>query len=124
MVITIQGTTPAQKNGKSVGVNPRTGKIFVTSSKTVKSWQKEALKQLSVYKGQAEGELFITMAFYNGDKRKRDLDNQASSILDVLVASGLIKDDNCFVVNRMCLMFGGVDKYNPRCEVTIDEAKD
>jgi Holliday junction resolvase RusA-like endonuclease len=123
-IITIHGQVPSQKNSKSVGVNPRTGRVFVTSNKIVKTWQKEALTQLQAYRGQADGELFITMAFYNKDRRGRDIDNQASSVLDILVKSGLIPDDNCFVVSRMCLMFGGIDKENPRVEITIDESKD
>lgn len=124
MKITIFGQCPSMKNGKNVGVNPRTGRVFVTSNKIVKAWQDQASKQLKNYRGTAEGPLFIMMVFYNGDKRKRDMDNQASSVLDLLVKSGLIEDDNCFVITRLCLAFGGVDRENPRVEVTIDEGKD
>lgn len=122
MFITIEGTVPAQKNNKTVGTNRVTGKIFVTSSKTVKSWQKEAEKQLKLYGYRFTGEFGLTMEFFNPDKRPRDLDNQVSTVLDALVKAGIIIDDSCKYLKMITAIYGGVDKENPRVVIDIDEA--
>ena len=61
------------------------------------------------------------MVFYNKDNVRHDLDNMASSILDLLVDVGYLEDDCCGIVNRLIISFGGLDRKNPRVEVTITE---
>jgi len=61
------------------------------------------------------------MVFYPSTRRKGDLDNKATSILDLLKDAGVIEDDNWFVIPTLFLIFGGVDRQNPRCEITIYE---
>jgi len=41
--------------------------------------------------------------------------------MDLMVDIRLIKDDSWFIINGVLLFFGGVDKSNPRAEVTIYE---
>jgi len=62
----------------------------------------------------------IEMIFYAPDKRKSDLDNKATTILDLFVDNGFIKDDSWFVVEHESLHFGGIDKLNPRAEIIIN----
>lgn len=124
MFITIEGTVPAQKNNKTVGTNRITGKIFVTSSKTVKSWQKEAERQLKLYDYAFKGDVALDIYIWNPDKRPRDLDNQASTILDALVKCGIIEDDSCKYVKSLRISFVGVDKQNPRTMLSIFPLKD
>ena len=61
------------------------------------------------------------MVFYNKDNVRHDLDNMASSILDLLVDTGYLEDDCCRIVDRLIINFGGLDRKNPRVEVTITE---
>ena len=59
----------------------------------------------------------IKLTFYAGDNRKFDLSNKAESIMDLLVDTKLIEDDNYSVISELTLKFGGVDKGNARCEI-------
>jgi Holliday junction resolvase RusA-like endonuclease len=61
----------------------------------------------------------VDIILYAPDFRAGDLSNKCESIMDLLVEAQYIKDDNWFVVDKLNLKFGGVDKINPRAEVTI-----
>lgn len=65
--------------------------------------------------------LILELVFYPATKRKADLDNRAGSILDLLVDAQIIPDDSWLTVAELHLKFGGHDKENPRCEITIYE---
>ena len=56
---------------------------------------------------------------FPADKRKADLTNKAESIMDLLVDTKIIEDDNWFIINNINLKFGGVDTKNPRAEIEI-----
>lgn len=122
MNITLLGQVPSQKNGKSVGVNPRTGKIFVTSNKIVKAWQEDVAWQLKTQKLVIKGKSVIDYTFYVKDNRRRDLDNMVASVNDALVKAGVIEDDSW-----QLLEIGGArgeyDKTNPRVILTFYEAE-
>ena len=47
----------------------------------------------------------IEIHFYNKYKRKWDLDNKASSLLDLLKDAGIIKDDNYDVVPKLIIEY-------------------
>jgi len=59
--------------------------------------------------------------------RKFDLDNIGSVTCkftnDVLTECGIIEDDNYTCIKEVTYKFGGVDKENPRAEVTIKEVE-
>lgn len=137
MEITIYGQTPSQKNSKQVGRNRYTGKTFVTSSKTVKTWQDEAIGQLVHFPHKFSGRVQIDYMFYVKDKVQRDLDNMIASVNDVLQVAnadyavqrgklkpvkgtGIIKGDNW-----QLLRIGGadaeLDKDTPRVVLTITD---
>ncbi len=114
----LNGQTPAKKNSR-IGI-VRNGRMMNFPSKIYQAWEKDALQYLaSFYKGTADGPVAISCEFYNKDKRGRDIDNQVSSCLDVLVKAGLLPSDSCFAVPEIHAYFRGVDKLNPRAEVTI-----
>lgn len=123
MVITISGTVPAQKNNKSVGKSKTTGKIFVSSSPRFKAWQKKAIQEVRSYGVIAPNPTAIFIKIWNEDKRGRDLDNQLSSILDLLKECEVITDDNCFVLPALGIQFIDIDKENPRAEITFYEVE-
>jgi len=61
------------------------------------------------------------MTFFSQTRRKSDIDNHATSILDLLVDLGILEDDNWSVIPMMIIKFGGHDKENPRCDIEIQE---
>ena len=119
MKLVISGTTPSKKNSR---INTRSGRSF--PSKRFTDWEKPALLELQTqFKGLkvTDYPISLTLVFYNSDRRRHDLDNQASSILDTLVKAGVIEDDNQNFVNSIHLQYGGLDKENPRCEIFLDD---
>lgn len=119
MLITLVGNVPAKKNARNLFV--RNGRIVNTPNNKYTEWEKDCLYQLKEYRGQMDVPVRLTVTIFNKDRRARDLDNQLSSVLDMLVKSSLLEDDNCFVVDDIRLKFGGVDKHNPRAEVEVHE---
>ena len=55
------------------------------------------------------------------DHRRRDLDNQATAILDALVLSRVIPDDSSQIVQKLIVEYMGVCKEQPRAEIQIEE---
>lgn len=63
---------------------------------------------------------FVKMSIYNGTNRRRDLDNQATSILDALTKSGAIADDCSKYVRALFVEYAGLDRTDPRAEIIIE----
>ncbi len=64
----------------------------------------------------------IEYCVYGKDKRLFDIDNTVTVSKftgDAMVELGILKDDNYSIVREVSLKFGGIDKENPRAEVTI-----
>lgn len=65
----------------------------------------------------------LKYTFYYPDKANRDIGNSLATIdkftADALVSAGILSDDNYTIVQSITGAFGGIDKVNPRCEVTI-----
>lgn len=116
--IVIQGQVPSQKNSKTISYNYRTGRPFIRTEDRVKVWQ---LASSMLLRGipPIHNEVSIDMWFFNKDRRKRDIDNMMTSVLDLLKNNEIIDDDNCFVVRELSGSFCGVDKNNPRVEVYV-----
>jgi len=118
MKIIITGRTPSKKNSR---ITTRSGRSF--PSKNYTEWHKGASYQLSqqtTLKTQFwASRSGLELTFYLPDNRRTDLTNKAESIMDLLVDNLFIEDDNCGIVPRLILQFGGVDKDNPRCIITL-----
>lgn len=124
----IASQVPSKKNNKRILKNSRTGNRFIANSEKFNNWHEAAMKDICLSSKvrnfrnmKWEGPLEVMMVFYNKDRIRHDLDNMASSILDLLVDAGYLGDDCCGIVNRLIISFGGVDRKNPRVEVTITE---
>jgi Holliday junction resolvase RusA-like endonuclease len=57
------------------------------------------------------------------DAIRADLTNKAESIMDLLVDAGVLQDDNWNVVPEVILRCKGIDRTNPRAEITIEKIK-
>lgn len=119
--ITIRGTTPSKKNSKIIKCNGARPLLFPSSA--YKKWHKDALLQLAEQKVKKKKIPFIhtiTLTFFSPTRRAFDLTNKAESIMDLLVDYGFMEDDNFKVVPNVQLIYGGVSKAAPRCEIEYD----
>jgi Holliday junction resolvase RusA-like endonuclease len=92
--------------------------------KTFKFEVAEEVKQLTPI----EGKCRVSYDIYYPTRRVFDIDNIGSVITkfthDALVEFGILEDDNYNIVTEITYRFGGVDKDNPRCDVTIEECNE
>jgi len=116
MELIIKGRIPSKKNQKQIIYVK--GRPLIISSKAHKEWHTE---QLWLLKGKTcvTDPISVQITIYAPDKRKADLTNKAESLMDLLVDAKIIEDDNWFIIPNISLHFGGVDKNNPRAEITI-----
>jgi len=119
IAFTILGDTPSKKNSKRL-IQVK-GRWIPISSKHYEKWQKSALNQIEWDEGPLAGELAVEISIFAGTQRAGDLTNKAESVLDLLVDKHILADDNWFLVPRVTLTFGGVDRFRPRAEVVITE---
>ena len=65
----------------------------------------------------------LEYVYYAKSKRRLDVSNPCSIIdkftCDALVKAEIIEDDSSKQIKKVSYIFGGVDKNNPRCELTI-----
>lgn len=124
MKLVISGSTPSQKNKKTISLSKATGRPFLRTDPKVKEWQEKACLELKMqfkdYKV-TNYPISATLIFFYADNRKHDLDNSASTVMDSLVNSGVIEDDNIHFIDCLTLQYGGVDKANPRAEIYLDD---
>ena len=66
-------------------------------------------------------EFEIAVFIFQKNKKRRDLDNQLTAILDGLVAANIIPDDSNKFVKMLTVAQAGIDKENPRAEIRIME---
>ena len=134
ITLTYHGVIYSKKNSKRIVTNWRTRRPIIVSNRNAKNqeaamgWEfreqakKEgwgAMKERA--KNLANHQYKIDIAVWQKDLRRRDLDNQATAILDGLVAAGVIPDDSCDAVPRLSVEYKGVDRENPRAEIKIKE---
>lgn len=116
----IEGETPAKKNSK---IRTRTG--YMIPSAAHQKWHQDAILQLhgqiSRMRKQPEPIEYpvqIILQFFHGDMVRRDSDNQASSIMDLLQDAKLLADDRWQIV-RILTIYNHYDKGHARCEIDI-----
>ena len=67
----------------------------------------------------------LDYVYYHGSKGAIDVSNPCSIIdkftCDALVKHGVFTDDTADIITGVSYSFGGIDKENPRCELTITE---
>lgn len=76
------------------------------------------------WRGPALEKATVTYRFFFPGSRRRDPDNYLAAtkfLADGLVQAGVLTDDD-FAHYQPVLALGGVDKRNPRVEITVEEA--
>lgn len=114
-MIIIKGRIPSKKNSR---INTKSGRSFPSSKYT--SWHKDASLQIKSQKVETINTKKLKLVFHLPDNRRTDLTNKAESVMDLLVDLGLLEDDSWQIVNEILLVGAGVDKENPRVEISYN----
>lgn len=116
----IEGETPAKKNANKISF--KTKRTYKT--KVFKNWHESALAQIRLFgdipETPIETPVFIYIKFIHGDYVRRDSDNQCSSVMDLLMDAGVLKDDNWKIVKSISIK-NEYKKNDAYCEITIQE---
>lgn len=124
------GQVTGKKNSKVIAINQRTGRPFVRMNDGAKKQEREMIEDFSydMKFAKLEPEDFedrrieVNVEIWNKDKRKHDLDNQVSTILDALVKADVLPDDSQNTVYKITAEYKGIDKDDPRALITITAA--
>lgn len=121
------GQVTGKKNSKMIAINRHTGKPFVKMNERAKQQEKEMVENFSydmkfnklTPEDFAGRHIEVIVEVWNQDKRKHDLDNQLSTILDALVKAKVLPDDSQETVNKVSAEYKGVDKEDPHAYITV-----
>lgn len=93
---TLAGEVPSKKNSRVT--NRRTGRSF--PNRRFVEWHKGAFAEVASQGIPSEplGCANVVVTFIHTTRRRRDGDNQLSSVLDLLVDAGVLKDDSWLCV--------------------------
>ena len=83
-------------------------------------WHRDASYQITRFRPPKPIERCeVTITFYAPGRRRADLTNKAESVMDLLVDCMFLVDDSWFVVSRLELKFGWVQRRRPGAVVEI-----
>lgn len=101
----LSGVIPSKKNSRLCA--SRGGRIVNIPSASYTDWHKRNLS-LIVYQSQGKPRAVrvpcaLSLVVRYPDRRRRDLDNALSSVLDLLVDAGILPDDSWTAVERIAV---------------------
>jgi hypothetical protein len=126
--IILTGVPSSKKNSKRIFTNKITGKPFITSSEGHGIWHKGAVLEVRSWRNKQSAAVrnhlplksaYVEIYIFAATSHRFDLTNKAESVMDLLVDEKILKDDSWDCVPELRLLFGGIDKNNPRAEVFI-----
>lgn len=124
------GVVYSKKNSKRIIVNRRTGRPQIISNQRAQEMEAAMAREFQAQAAKAGWEANtdatyeVSIFIWTKDRTRRDLDNQATSILDALAAAEVIPDDSTKYVISLQVEFMGVDKNDPRAEVIVNKEED
>ena len=113
----------AKKNGKRWIA--RGGKRFLVPSEAHEVWHESATYELIRQIGPVRQKLPLSVVkmeitYFATDKRRRDSDNATSSLLDLFVDMGIVKDDSMVDIPDIRMVYGGIIRGEARTEIVIE----
>lgn len=93
---------------------------MVIPSPQYRAYERECLTQIpNKFKQRIDLPVNVQCVYYMPTRRRVDLVNLLEATDDILVAAGVLEDDNCRIVASHDGSRVDHDKYNPRVEITI-----
>lgn len=101
------------------------------ASKAYRQYEKDAVRLIPAYakkrisvRVNVKAIYFTKIDYYaEGRKARIDLQNLHNALADVLVAAGVVEDDNCRIIYSMDGSCVKHDKIHPRTEIEITEVE-
>ena len=110
-----------KKNSQQILTNRRTGKPFIAPSSAYKRYEQQAMLYLTTKpKAPLQNPCRVVTLFYMPTRRRVDLTNLMEAAHDVLVAAGILADDNNTIIVSVDGSRVLYDKENPRTEIIIE----
>lgn len=122
------GVVVSKKNSKVIRVNRQTGQRFITSNAVAKHNEvdmvaqfREQVAKIRGYDASEMSPCAIEFRIWEPDYKRRDLDNQITSILDALVKAEVLCDDSISTLRGIMVDLVGIDAKDPRVEIVISK---
>lgn len=119
MKIVLHGQPITKKNSQQiirVG-----GRNMIIPSPQYRQYEKDCLLQISPkVKQRIDFPVNVQCVYYMGTRRRVDLVNLIEATCDILVAAGVLADDNCRIIAAHDGSRVAYDKANPRVEIAIN----
>lgn len=117
---TVKLNPVTKKNSPQLGVNKYTGKPYIIPSKPYKQYEKDAPWFLRPRpQTPIDYRVNVKCLFYMRTHGIVDIVGLEQAIYDILVAAGILKDDNSRIIATHDGSRVLYDKENPRTEITI-----
>ena len=96
------------------------GRVLIAAAGRKYRTDVELVMRLSGRRGIGAVPVNVTIDAYYPDLRRRDIDNLLKAPLDALTAAGMWDDDS--QVQELSIRKAGMDRHNPRLEITLEAA--
>ncbi|MEG1778568.1 MAG: hypothetical protein RR263_00585 [Oscillospiraceae bacterium] len=130
MKLTINTAPRTKKNNQEIHYRGtrcpvcKRGTPYISQSKVYKQYEQDCLRLITGnYRLKIDYPVNIKATYYVDSEQRIDITNLHSALHDILVAAGVLKDDNCKIVVGTDGSRVLVDKANPRTEIEITKTE-